>query len=210
MIEGGRKGDWLGAPEGTAGMPSFAGDCRSDSHVDMLDCVEDKQTQFAVKNIEAGAVVEGAARLKCPVTPQGQAIGAWSAVTVACAPHAAIVDGFPPYAWQTCAGWMNGYEANNKTIQGASGVLSIGKLLYEELHGNDAYVIYASTFSNTQKGKPVVYKGTMTMTLRKTGHGWVFTGPPPHGASTVCSASASCWTGPTVGSVAKCQRTCQA
>lgn len=71
---------------------------------------------------------------------------------------------------------MNGYEANNKAIQGTSGVLSLGKLIYEELHGNDAYVIYPSTFTDTQDGKPVVYKGTMTMTLRKTAQGWVFTG----------------------------------
>lgn len=52
--------------------------------------------------------------------------GDLKAVTAACAPHAAIVDGFPPYAWQTCADWMNGCEANNQAIQGDSGVLSIG------------------------------------------------------------------------------------
>lgn len=98
------------------------------------------------------------------------------AVAAACAAHAAIVDGFPPYAWRTRAGWMHGYEANNKAIRGTPGILSLGRLIHAERHGNDAYVIYASTFTDEQDGKPVVYKGTMTMTPRKTGHGWVFTG----------------------------------
>ncbi|MEO7041488.1 MAG: hypothetical protein ABI035_04435 [Gemmatimonadaceae bacterium] len=94
----------------------------------------------------------------------------------ACAPHAAIVDGFPPYAWQTCADWWSDYQANNKAIQGTDSKLELGKLIYEELNGNRAYIIYPATFSDTQKGKSVVYKGTMTMTLKKTKNGWVFTG----------------------------------
>ena len=102
--------------------------------------------------------------------------GDMRSIVAACASHTAIVDGFPPFAWQTCADWMNDYEANNKTIQGTPGILEIGQSIHEELHGKDAYFIYPSTFSDTQNGKPIVYKGTMTMTLRKTRHGWVFTG----------------------------------
>ena len=30
----------------------------------------------------------------------------------ACAPHTAIVDGFPRYAWQTCADWWSDYQSN--------------------------------------------------------------------------------------------------
>ena len=31
--------------------------------------------------------------------------GNFNAVAAACASRASIVDGFPPYAWQTCADW---------------------------------------------------------------------------------------------------------
>jgi ketosteroid isomerase-like protein len=102
--------------------------------------------------------------------------GDMKSVISACAPHTAVVDGFPPYAWQTCADWINGYETNNKAIQATRGTLSIGKPIYTELKGDHAYSIYPVTFTDTQKGKPVVYKGTWTMTLQKTQSGWVFTG----------------------------------
>ena len=98
------------------------------------------------------------------------------AVVAACAPLASIVDGFPPYAWPTCAEWMKGYEANNKALEATHGTLSIGAPIYTEVMGTHAYVIYPATFTHTQKGKPVVYNGHWTMTLRKTGGRWVFTG----------------------------------
>jgi hypothetical protein len=56
------------------------------------------------------------------------------------------------------------------------GVVSIGRPLYTELTGGHAYMIYPATFTNVQKGKTVVYKGTWTMTLRKARGGWTFTG----------------------------------
>jgi hypothetical protein len=28
-----------------------------------------------------------------------------------CASHTAVIDGFPPYAWDTCSGWIHDYEA---------------------------------------------------------------------------------------------------
>lgn len=94
----------------------------------------------------------------------------------ACARHAAVVDGFPPYAWQTCADWMRDYDVNNRAIGATPGSLSIGKAIYTEVTAGRAYFIYPATFADTQKGKPVVYKGTWTMTLQKTQAGWVFTG----------------------------------
>ena len=102
--------------------------------------------------------------------------GDLKAVVAACAPHAAVVDGFPPYAWQTCSGWIDGYEANNKAIQATYGSLSIGKPIYTEVSGGHAYAIYPATFTDTQKGKSVVYNGTWTMTLQRTQGGWMFTG----------------------------------
>lgn len=94
----------------------------------------------------------------------------------ACAPHAAVVDGFPPYAWQSCADWMKDYNTNNQAIHAPLGTVSIGTPIYKEFNGNRAYVIYPSTFTDTQNGKSVIYKGTWTMTLLKTKRGWAFSG----------------------------------
>ena len=94
----------------------------------------------------------------------------------ACSPRVAVVDGFPPYAWQSCNEWMTDYESNNNALQATHGTLEIGKPIYEELNASHAYVIYPATFTDTQKGKQVVYKGTWTMTLQRTKRGWAFTG----------------------------------
>jgi ketosteroid isomerase-like protein len=102
--------------------------------------------------------------------------GDFKSLVAACAPRASIVDGFPPYAWQSCADWMNAYETNNKAIHATGGTLAIGKPVYTDVTGGRAYMIYPATFTDTQKGKPVVYQGSWTMTLRKTPGGWVFTG----------------------------------
>lgn len=98
------------------------------------------------------------------------------AFTAACTPRAAVTDGFPPYAWQTCSDWMRDYQANNKALAASHGRLAVGRLAYSEIKGDRAYYIYAATFSDTQAGKPVVYKGSWTMTLQKTGGRWLFTG----------------------------------
>lgn len=97
-------------------------------------------------------------------------------VAAACAPQAAIVDGFPPYAWHTCLDWMNGYAANNKAIHATLGTLSIGKPTYTEVRGDHAYSVYPVTFTDTQNGKSFSYKGSMAVTLQKIARGWVFTG----------------------------------
>jgi ketosteroid isomerase-like protein len=94
----------------------------------------------------------------------------------ACAPQTAIVDGFPPYAWQTCAEWISDYQANNAALQATHGTLEVGEPIYEEINGNHAYLIYPATFSDTQQGQPVVYRGTWTITLESKANGWSITG----------------------------------
>lgn len=100
----------------------------------------------------------------------------------ACAPRAAVVDLIPPYAWSSCNDWMDAYHANNKIIRLTEGRLSIGKALTSDVIGSTAYVIYPATFSDKENGKPVTYKGTWTITLKKARGSWVITG------------SASAWT----------------
>ena len=98
------------------------------------------------------------------------------AFNAACEPRAAIIDGFPPYAWTSCADWMAAYDVNNRRIGAPRGVVSIGKPLYTEVTGTDAYLLYPATFIDVQKGKTVIYKGTWTMTLRRAHGRWTFTG----------------------------------
>jgi len=100
----------------------------------------------------------------------------WKSFFAACAPRVAVVDGFPPYAWLTCDDWIRDYRANNERTQATLGHLSSGKPAYTEMTGDRAYWIVPVTFSNTQQGKPVTYKGSWTMTLQKTASGWLFTG----------------------------------
>ena len=102
--------------------------------------------------------------------------GDFDSFVSACAPRTAVVDGFPPYAWLTCADWIGDYQANNAALQATHGTLEIGEPIYEEFNGNHAYLIYPATFSDTQQGKPVVYNGTWTITLETNGDGWSVTG----------------------------------
>jgi len=102
--------------------------------------------------------------------------GDFKAVAAACAPRAAIVDGFPPYAWYTCADWMKDYNANNKAIHATLGVLSTGNPKWTDVHGSYAYSVYPVTFTDVQNGKSFSYRGSMAVTLKKTTSGWVFTG----------------------------------
>jgi len=102
--------------------------------------------------------------------------GDYKSFVDSCTKTAAIVDGFPPYAWPSCAEWIAAYDANNRAISATHGTLTIGKPIYSEISGDRAYIIYPATFSDVQKGKPVSYKGSWTMTLRKMLDGWTFTG----------------------------------
>jgi len=109
--------------------------------------------------------------------------GDMNAFLAGCAPSAAVIDGFPPYAWTTCADWMNDYHANSKAIQLTDGRLWIGKPAHVEVTDDHAYMIYPATFSDAEHGKPVVYRGSWTMTLQKVSGHWAITG------------SGSAWTG---------------
>lgn len=61
-------------------------------------------------------------------------------------------------------------------LQLSSATLSIGKPVYTEVRGDNAYMVYPASFTDREKGKAVVYRGVWTMTLRKTSRGWFFTG----------------------------------
>lgn len=93
-----------------------------------------------------------------------------------CAPHVAVVDGFPPYSWSTCQDWMRDYEANNRRIKAPRGTLSIGDPLWSDVSGNRAMLTYSATFTDVQDGKTMTYKGLWAVSLVRTKRGWLFTG----------------------------------
>jgi hypothetical protein len=102
--------------------------------------------------------------------------GHFKAVYAQCAPHAAVVDGFPPYAWDTCQGWMRDYVANNKRTKAANGTLTIGKPLWTDVNGSHALLTYDAVFTNVQDGKSMTYKGLWAVSLERTKLGWRVTG----------------------------------
>ena len=93
-----------------------------------------------------------------------------------CTPRAAVLDGFPPYAWTGCADWMSAYATNSRAIKLTDGHLSIGAPVSAFAEGNSAYLVYPATFSDKEGGKPVIYTGTWTITLQKTRDRWTITG----------------------------------
>ncbi|NGY04048.1 hypothetical protein [Solimonas terrae] len=54
--------------------------------------------------------------------------------------------------------------------------MAISKPIHKKLNPDRAYSVYPVTFTGTQQGKVVVYKGTRTLTLHKAQGSWQFTG----------------------------------
>jgi hypothetical protein len=93
-----------------------------------------------------------------------------------CAPHVAVVDGFPPYAWGTCQAWMRDYDANNRRIKAPRGTLTIGEPLWTDVNGGKALLTYAAVFTDVQDGKTMTYKGMWAVSLAHAKRGWLVTG----------------------------------
>lgn len=116
--------------------------------------------------------------------------GDMKAIVAACARRASVVDGFPPYAWQTCRSWWKSYIPNDRSLGATLGTLSIGRLVYGEVAHHHAYFIYPATFTDTQRGNSVVYKGIGTLTLKLTRCRRLFTGSAwAWGANTLLARS---------------------
>ena len=99
-----------------------------------------------------------------------------TAFAARCARRAAVIDGFPPFAWTSCADWMSSYASNSKANKLTDGKLSIGWAVSAFTEGNRSYVVYPATFSDKEDGKVVVYNGTWTITLLKVNGRWAITG----------------------------------
>jgi ketosteroid isomerase-like protein len=102
--------------------------------------------------------------------------GNMKAFYAACAPHVAVVDGFPPYAWDSCQTWMRDYDANNRRVKAPRGTLTIGEPLWSDVNGDKALLTYAAVFTDVQDGKAMTYRGLWAVSFTHTKRGWLITG----------------------------------
>jgi len=97
-----------------------------------------------------------------------------------CASPVAIVDEFPPYAWQganACADWAADFEANAKKNAITDSVVTLHKPRHVEVSGDRAYVVVPADYAYKVNGKKASQKGSvMAAALKKGPDGWRITG----------------------------------
>jgi ketosteroid isomerase-like protein len=97
----------------------------------------------------------------------------------ACAAPSAIIDEFPPHAWQgatACADWANDLDTYNKKNGITDATATIGKPRHVDVTGDRAYVVVPATYTYKQKGKRGTESGSiLTAALQKSAAGWVIT-----------------------------------
>jgi ketosteroid isomerase-like protein len=97
----------------------------------------------------------------------------------ACAAPAAIIDEFPPYAWQgktACADWARDYDASSKKDGVTDGVVTLGQPWHVDVVGDRAYVVVPARYTYKQHGKRVTEPASvLTVSLQKVAAGWRIT-----------------------------------
>lgn len=93
-----------------------------------------------------------------------------------CAPNAAIIDEFAPFAWHGCDTWANAYDADAKLHGITDGSVTLGKPWHVDIVGTSAYVVGPGSYAYKQKGKPVKETlSTFAVVLQKGAAGWKIT-----------------------------------
>ena len=94
----------------------------------------------------------------------------------ACADQTNIIDEFPPHEWHgagACAQWANDFDADSKKNGVTDGRVTLGAPRHVDITGDRAYVVFPSSFSYKQNGKPMKETGsTFTFVLQKGAAGW--------------------------------------
>jgi len=97
----------------------------------------------------------------------------------ACADQTSIIDEFPPHEWHgagACSKWSNDFQAYAQAGEMTDPAVTVAKPWHIDVTADRAYVVAPTTFSFKQKGKPVMERGIVTMTLQKNGAVWRITG----------------------------------
>lgn len=101
----------------------------------------------------------------------------------------AILDEFPPHAWNGAGSfdrWLADLQKDAKAHEQTDQKLTLDKTIRSQVDGDTAYVVMAGTFVFKEKGKPMKESGRMTLALKKDGDGWkiaswAWAGSPPRG-----------------------------
>lgn len=100
-----------------------------------------------------------------------------AALAATCASPAAIIDQFPPYAWQGasgCGDWARDYLAFTKAAQIHKSVLTLGKPSHSDITGSNAY--FSAVGKITFPEKPgLELPSSLTVVLQKGAAGWKIT-----------------------------------
>jgi ketosteroid isomerase-like protein len=102
------------------------------------------------------------------------------ALASTCADQVAIIDEFPPHAWQgtgACGKWSSDYEADAKKNGISDGVVTLGKPTHVDVSGDRAYVVWPADYVYKMKGKLAGETGSiLTVALHKDSTSWRITG----------------------------------
>ncbi len=93
-----------------------------------------------------------------------------------CTSSAAIIDEFPPHAWQgpnACADWASAFTANAKQNGITGGMVTLGTAWHVAVTGEHAYAVYPATYTYKQHGKSMKESGTFALVLQRTSTGWL-------------------------------------
>ena len=97
-----------------------------------------------------------------------------------CASPAAVIDEFPPHAWQganACGDWAKDFASNAKAGGITEPVVKIVKVNSNTVTGDRAYAVTTSSYDWKEKGKPMKESASkFTFALQKTAAGWRITG----------------------------------
>ena len=101
------------------------------------------------------------------------------AAAVACADQAAIIDEFPPYAWDgtgACMRWMADYDADARKNGITDGVVTLGTPRHVDVAADRAYVVVPADYEYKRNAQPVKETGSMlTVALQEGAAGWRIT-----------------------------------
>jgi ketosteroid isomerase-like protein len=101
----------------------------------------------------------------------------------------AIIDEFPPHAWNGSGAWdkwLADLQKDAKTHEQSDQKMNLGKTIRSQVDGDTAYVVMAATFVYKEKGKAMTEPGQMALALKKDGDSWkiaswAWAGTPPRG-----------------------------
>ncbi len=96
-----------------------------------------------------------------------------------CTEDAVVIDDLPPHVWQgpgACSNWFRAFEAWASKAGAINAAITLGNIRHLDIDGGFAYLVAPVTLSYVRAGKPVNFRGMITMTLRRQEAAWRISG----------------------------------